>query len=374
MRSLEQKQLDETENSYTGEEFIDDADLADDIVIEEVKPKAKPGRKVAKKSIKHQEPEPKHEDYIDLTSAEGRSADKSVLQGKSSHQREQTPAAGHTPPLNPWSNEQKSEGMLAKASTWKAIAGIAVILLLLSVFTQGFGFSGKNAGTVVPLPEAENKALAFVNTNLLRPPFAATVANSAEEGSLYRITLSVAGQMVDSYITKDGKKFFPQGFNTDLPLEAELSTAEVAPTPAPEPAADDVAAEEAEQESEPVVGDGGAGEANQESGPAEAAPPEEASSEETPIVAEEAPTQFTITAKKWLFTPTRITVKKDSTITFIIEPQELDFTFSLPAFNVEQQVSGTTTVSFTAAKAGEFPFSCSSCEEFRGMSGTLVVE
>jgi plastocyanin len=55
-------------------------------------------------------------------------------------------------------------------------------------------------------------------------------------------------------------------------------------------------------------------------------------------------------------------------------PEGLDFTFAIAELGVSQEVSGDTAVSFVASTAGEFEYSCSSCEDWRGMTGTLVVE
>ena len=57
-----------------------------------------------------------------------------------------------------------------------------------------------------------------------------------------------------------------------------------------------------------------------------------------------------------------------------VVPSGLDFTFAVPALGVEQKVAGTTEVEFVADKAGTFDFTCGSCEDWRGMKGTLVVE
>ena len=103
-------------------------------------------------------------------------------------------------------------------------------------------------------------------------------------------------------------------------------------------------------------------------------PLNESTTAEEPMVPVENPTEFTITAKKWLFTPNKITVDQGKKITFTIEPQELEFTFSLPGLGVEQAVAGTTVIEFTPQQVGTFEFSCLSCEAWRGMTGTLVVE
>jgi len=81
-----------------------------------------------------------------------------------------------------------------------------------------------------------------------------------------------------------------------------------------------------------------------------------------------------LAAKKWIFSPNQITVKEGEMVTLKVEPENLDFTLAIPGLGVEKEISGPTTVEFKAAKKGSFAFTCSSCEEWRGMSGKLVVE
>lgn len=65
--------------------------------------------------------------------------------------------------------------------------------------------------------EAKAAAEQFINNNLIPPESdqKAQVNEVAEENGLYKVAVSVGGQDVDSYITKDGTKFFPQGMNVD---------------------------------------------------------------------------------------------------------------------------------------------------------------
>ncbi|MEK6809782.1 MAG: hypothetical protein AABY40_03845, partial [Nanoarchaeota archaeon] len=174
--------------------------------------------------------------------------------------KETKPMVETSSPINPWEDDHKSSGLFKEASTWKALTGLALVLLVLSLFTQGFNFSEKGAVTgaaTVSLPEAEQKVLEYVNTQLLQFPFQAEVQSSEELDSLYKVTLAVAGQTVDSYLTKDGKLFFPQGLDTDkdvLDTKVEENTAkpkEVNPKEADSKQLD----VEVDVETEPAVSD-----------------------------------------------------------------------------------------------------------------------
>lgn len=491
-------------------------------------------------------------------------------------------AAISSAPVNPWATENGS-GTLKSVSTWKAMTGIVLILLLFSVVTDGFQFGGEETSpekVVLGEEEATQKVLSFVNTKLLQPPFVAEVRDSAEVGDLYKVTLAVAGQEVDSYVTKDGELFFPQGIVLSAPAfsdtadepessdavgDATNDAAEVASPEGEEPvtgsseadgeltgtavaAGGTAAAEErgVDLEGEPFLGDvtapvtivefsdyqcsfcrkfwsetlpqlkegymatgtvkfvfkdfplnshpeaqpaALAAACAQEQGKfweyhdklfdgqrslgdeqyavwaqelgldvqqftaclssnkyqddieadvqeaaalgilgtpafvvngkvlsgfqpysvfvreveaalaassptpeaqaaAEPASEEEAAPEEAPAETEASGTTSgtesddvqdvvitSITAKKWLFGPNKLTVGKGDEVQLTIVPESgFMFTFSLPAFGVEKEVSGAMRISFIADKVGEFPFSCSSCEAWRGMTGKVVVK
>lgn len=273
------------------------------------------------------------------------------------------------PRVDPWADakkERKSEekksdktesnGMFKDASTWKALTGITIILLLFSVFTQGFQFAEKSLvlGGGLTLKDAEVKATSFVNENLLRPPYVAQVVSSAEASGLYRVTLSVAGQTVDSYLTKDGKVFFPQGIDTSLKVKGDspaTTTTTVDSPKAVEPVGAKPAEVKTDKPSEPVV-----------------------VNTAEPAVASAGTVEVTINAKRWLFSPPQVSVKKGDKVIFNIVPVGLDFTFAIPDLGVQQDVKGATKLTVTATKAGSFDYTCSSCEDWRGMKGTLVVE
>ncbi len=460
--------------------------------------------------------------------------EKETVEIKPAKEKETKTVVETSAPVNPWADEGEGSGLLKQASTWKALTGLTLVLLVLSLFTQGFNFSDKNALTgaaTLSLQDAEEKALTYVNTQLLQPPFQASVQSTEELDTLYKVTLSVAGQTVDSYVTKDGKLFFPQGFDMGVgastaPENGEEDTELSEPSaPALEVSADD----------DPVLGDADAPvtivefsdfqcpfckkandealkevkekyvqtgkvklvyrdfplEFHPEAEPAALAAecadeqgkfweyhdllfanqaslsdanykkwaqelgldteqfngcykglkyldemradmsdgqkygvsgtpaffvngklltgaqpyaafeqeieaalaagsvpdspdkePEETKLEQEPVpeVAAEEPVpgetvQVTVNAKKWLFQPSEVKVKKGSVVALTVVPDGLEFTFAVPSLGVEQQVSGATKVpEFTVAEAGKLEFTCSSCEEWRGMKGTLVVE
>lgn len=122
-----------------------------------------------------------------------------------------------------------NEDNVPKSSNWKYISGVLLILLVVAIYTNGFNFTGATTVSTSSMTviDAEDKVLDYVNNNLLQPPFTATVVSSEELDNLFQVTLDVAGQEVNSYVTKDGRFFFPQGFDLDASLELETPETEL---------------------------------------------------------------------------------------------------------------------------------------------------
>ena len=308
---MEQKQLDELDESYFGEEFIDDdsfetikvedipsidnLDAVEEVVIEKVetKPKKKATTKRAK-TTKSAKAENKDMLNNDLKVEDKQEEVKIVQEEKVDPFTKKTKVDDKldtkvetATPVNPWeekSTKNDESRLFEITSTWKAITGIVVVLLIFSVFTQGFQFSedtqitgavvGEDMENSITLAQAEDRVLDYVNTNLLQPPYVAEVVSSEELDDVFKLTLSVADQEVDAFLTKDGRYFFPQGFDISFGLVVKEVDEE------------EVQLEEPEGTNEEV----------------EVLPEEEEVEEEVvPIITESSQREFSLTAKKWLF-------------------------------------------------------------------------
>lgn len=89
---------------------------------------------------------------------------------------------------------------------------IVIILAVLVVLGgASYKFLGdKTAGSILSPEEAKAKAVEFINGNLVQAGTEVEVKEIVEEQGLYKITVNVGGTDYDSYLTKDGGKFFPQ--------------------------------------------------------------------------------------------------------------------------------------------------------------------
>ena len=88
--------------------------------------------------------------------------------------------------------------------------------------------------------------------------------------------------------------------------------------------------------------------------------------------------EFDMIAKKWDFTPSTITVSEGDAVKLNIENIDAPHGFMLTEFGVNERLEPgkTTTVEFTADKAGEYTFFCNvPCGRGHGgMNGKLIVE
>ena len=121
----------------------------------------------------------------------------------------------------------------SKMSVWQISTIILGILLVISVFTGGFNGTKSADGTGQEVTDSTNpesasltgqavadKAIEFINQNLLQGQATATLESVVESRGLYNLKLNINGQELDSYATKDGQMFFPQAIDLSEPPEA----------------------------------------------------------------------------------------------------------------------------------------------------------
>jgi thiol-disulfide isomerase/thioredoxin len=67
--------------------------------------------------------------------------------------------------------------------------------------------------------EAAQKAITYINQNLLQKGMTASFLNVAEENDIYKFHIKIGDQEYNSYVTKDGKLLFPEGINLETQPE-----------------------------------------------------------------------------------------------------------------------------------------------------------
>lgn len=91
-----------------------------------------------------------------------------------------------------------------KLDIWKILAIILAILLIISICTSGFRTLKK-----VSADEAAEKAIGYINQNLLQKGAQASVISVKDTGDMYNIQLQIDTRTYNAFVTKDGKILCP---------------------------------------------------------------------------------------------------------------------------------------------------------------------
>jgi hypothetical protein len=103
-----------------------------------------------------------------------------------------------------------------------------IILITLAVALVTAGCIQKTASNVMEPEAAKAKIVDFINTNLMKPGSQVSIKEFTEANGLYRVVVNTsAGDEIESYLTIDGEKFFPQVIDiaeTEQQLSEQKST------------------------------------------------------------------------------------------------------------------------------------------------------
>ena len=93
---------------------------------------------------------------------------------------------------------------------------IIVVLAIISVGSLGYIASNNTNSGMINSEEAKEIAEGFINGNLLQGGATANIGEVTEENGLYKIALTLPdGAEFDSYLSKDGQIFLPEGMNIE---------------------------------------------------------------------------------------------------------------------------------------------------------------
>jgi len=107
--------------------------------------------------------------------------------------------------------------MLGKSNRVISLAVVAAAVIIAGALI----YIGQNSSVKgLPMETATEKAMAYINANLLGPGMTAFSKEVTDEGTVYKIHLEIKeGENVlgefDSYVSKDGKLLFPEGHSLE---------------------------------------------------------------------------------------------------------------------------------------------------------------
>ncbi|XOB40692.1 MAG: DsbA family protein [Candidatus Nealsonbacteria bacterium] len=112
---------------------------------------------------------------------------------------------------------------MIKDSKQLIITGIVIIVIVAGV--SAYLIKTKNntsQGNLLSAQEVGQISIDFINKldNVLQQGITASLVNIVDEGEIYKIRLKIGEIEYDSYVSKDGKYLFPEGY--DLTLETNI--------------------------------------------------------------------------------------------------------------------------------------------------------
>ena len=97
----------------------------------------------------------------------------------------------------------------------KVSSKITPIVLVVALVIIGFISFSPSTKKSVSKEKAATISEEFINSYLMEPGSKASIVSVTEEYGLYKIKVDITSSIVDSYLSKDGKLFFPQALNIE---------------------------------------------------------------------------------------------------------------------------------------------------------------
>jgi len=122
--------------------------------------------------------------------------------------------------------QTKENVVTIKKSNIKMVA-VIVIVFIIGLFLGSVllgGITGRAITQTITPQQASDKALEYINENLVQPNTTASFVSIKEFGDLYNVTISYQGRETEVYITKDGSYLFlspPLDISVKLPEGSE---------------------------------------------------------------------------------------------------------------------------------------------------------
>ena len=110
---------------------------------------------------------------------------------------------------SPISGDQKNESPPSKKNPIN-LRNIILGAALLALIFASYAYSYQKNSVQKNLEAVKQKTEKFIKENMVQPGTDLTITEFIKENSLYKMTVSVGKQTIVSYVTLDGKKFFPQ--------------------------------------------------------------------------------------------------------------------------------------------------------------------
>lgn len=107
----------------------------------------------------------------------------------------------------------------------KAMAIIAAVIVLAVIAIIAVSLSGKKQYKEINAKEAASKSEDFINNFLMPSGSKASIKEVTEEYDLYKMKIDIGSESpVESYVSKDGKLFFPQAIDMEKTAQTDANS------------------------------------------------------------------------------------------------------------------------------------------------------
>ena len=113
--------------------------------------------------------------------------------------------------------------LVLKFDFWKSLSLILGLALILLLFANLTGRFCEIQNFQIDKEEIAQKALDYINQNLVQPGTSASLVSVEEESGVYKIVTKYLGREIPVYVSKDGKFLFLQGIDMNQKVEKKSS-------------------------------------------------------------------------------------------------------------------------------------------------------
>lgn len=134
---------------------------------------------------------------------------------------------------------KKITSIFRQKKAWVALLVIAVVLVALALISSSAlkrettKAGASKPGKTISSEVAKAKAEEFINKFLMQGGSKATIKEISTEYGLYKLKIDIVSDVVESYLSKDGRLFFPQALDVDQISNSSDETGSEAESNAP---------------------------------------------------------------------------------------------------------------------------------------------
>lgn len=139
-----------------------------------------------------------------------------MLQRKENQQNKMPTPLMPNPMEEPQKSLEPSKSFNLKLDKNSIFAGLAILAVIVTLVLIFINFGSGNIPSFIFNSSKEKitkEAIDYLNQSVLQPGQVATLGDITEESGVIKFQVNIGGNSYESYVTKDGKLFFPKAYS-----------------------------------------------------------------------------------------------------------------------------------------------------------------